>query len=171
MKEKFSIRDLILISFLICLSVILRRFFSVKLPVGSITLGNLPIILSGFILGPISGFIAGALGDILSYISNPKGPYLFPFTITSGFMGFIPAFAVKILNKKKEISFLNILISVTAGQIITSIFMVPFFMELLLKHPFFVWAWKGFLSQIILIPVISYLSYSILKTIENYENK
>ena len=78
------------------ISVILTRFFAGNINLLGIfalrlSFGEVPIMLSGILLGPVYGAVCGALSDIIGYVVNPVGgPYFPGFTLTAALTGLIP---------------------------------------------------------------------------------
>ena len=69
----------------IALSVVFTRFFSQMIIIGGIqtvrlSFGDLPLMLSGMVLGPTYGAITGALADLIGFPLNPQGTYFPGFT-------------------------------------------------------------------------------------------
>lgn len=131
--------------------------------IGSISFGGFPIILSGYLLGPIPGFIIGALSDILGFIIRPSGFGFNPiFTLTSALTGAIPVIVTRLLGERyPRYSFIKVLIGVFVGQMLTSVILVPIFSQLLYMKIFSVEATKAFIKQIVSIPVYSFLIVSL----------
>ena len=105
----------------ISISIVLKILFEVYIPLGGfpslrINLNTIPIILSGFILGPIPGFIIGIISDLLCYVIKPNGPLFLGFTLSSGLAGFIPGILWILLKnrKSKYLKFLNLGVSALA---------------------------------------------------------
>jgi ECF transporter S component (folate family) len=93
-------------AFLIALSIILTRFFSIKITVYGVEgvrigLGVMPIIIAGFRLGLYQGAKVGALADIVGYLLSPGGAYMPHFTLTSALNGVLPSL---LIGKKEKIS-------------------------------------------------------------------
>jgi len=129
--------------FLIALSIILTRIASLRIAIGGaegirIGLGKLPIILGGIIFGPWAGGLIGALSDLLGYFINPMGAYIPHFTLTSALAGMIPATILILIRKKNEPNIFDLGIAITTGQVITSIILIPYFLNTLFGIP-----WKS----------------------------
>jgi len=125
--------------FLIALNIILTRIASLRIAIGGVEgirigLGKLPIILGGIIFGPLSGGLIGAFSDLLGYFINPIGVYMPHFTLTSALAGIIPA-AILILMRKEEPNVFDLGIAITAGQVIISIILIPYFLNILFGIP------------------------------------
>lgn len=131
-----------------------------SLRVESISFGGFPIILSGYLLGPIQGFTVGAISDILGFIVRPSAFAFNPlFTLTSALTGLLPVFITKLLKEKyPNFSFIKIFVGVLLGQLITSVIMVPIFSSILYgQQTFWVLAAKAFVKQALSIPIYAIL--------------
>ncbi|MDD5016031.1 MAG: folate family ECF transporter S component, partial [Atribacterota bacterium] len=95
----------------------------------------LPIILGGIVFGPLAGGIIGAFSDLLGYFINPIGAYMPHFTLTSALTGMIPAFVLSLFRKKEELKTLELGIAITSGHIMTSLLMVPYFLNSIFDIP------------------------------------
>lgn len=89
--KRFSVRTMAVGGVLIALNVVLSRLVSI--PIGNafrISLGSVPIILSGLWLGSLAGGICGAAGDLLGCMVAGYAPNPF-ITASTVLMGVIPA--------------------------------------------------------------------------------
>ena len=85
----FSISELTVSAMLVALGIVLS-FVRIPLSqVTEITLTGLPIALGGYLFGPLTGFVIGALVDGGGCLIAPKGPYFPGFTLSSGLIGLI----------------------------------------------------------------------------------
>jgi len=98
----------------IAIAIVLKLAFEIYIPLGGfpalrVSLTTLPIMLSGFLLGPAAGFVVGFITDTLAYIVKPAGPYFVGFTISSGLSGLIPGLIWKFLKHKniKHLEWIN----------------------------------------------------------------
>ena len=148
------------LAFLTALTIILTRILSIRIPIAGVEgvrvgFGALPIIFAGIAFGPVAGGIVGALGDILGYFINPLGAYMPHFTFTSFLTGFIPGFIVFYVLKRCR-TLPVILIAISVGQLITSLTLVPYFINTLFEVPFTVLMPPRLISQLINIPIYVY---------------
>ncbi|MFW5788288.1 MAG: folate family ECF transporter S component [Halanaerobiales bacterium] len=139
MKNKFPTNKLVYMALMMSLSIVLTRILSLRIPfygVESIRIGfgGLPIILAGITMGPLAGGIVGALADLLGFWINPVGAYMPHFTITAFLTGFIPGIIFLYFFRGKN-NYLSLLLSIAPGQIITSIILVPYFINTLFGAP------------------------------------
>jgi ECF transporter S component (folate family) len=142
MREK--VRHLAFTGIFIAMSVVLTRFASLRIAIGGIEgirigFGTLPIILSGMLLGPISGALTGALADIIGFVLSPMGPYFPHFTLTSSLYGVIPGIVSLLPFHSKT---LRTFCAVAIPQVGVGLFLTPYFLHTLFDMP-----WK-----ILLVP-------------------
>lgn len=169
---KFSTKQIAIMSVLIAMAVILRRFLSIQLPFGIISFGAFPIIISGFIFGPVAGGIVGALSDIAGYPFFPKGPYFPHFTLTSALTGIIPVLILRLIHRAEGVpGFVMLLISIFIGQLVTTVILVPYFLEILLGIPFWYRATANFIIQMVHIPIYAFFSFYVLRAYTGIGNK
>ncbi len=164
---KISSHKITTMGFLIALSIILTRIASLRLAIGGVEgirigLGRLPIILGGIIFGPLAGGLIGAFSDLLGYFINPIGAYMPHFTLTSALTGIIPAI-ILILMRKGEPNIFNLGIAITAGQVITSIILIPYFLNILFGLPWKVLMLPRIISEPIQVFIYAYIINIILK--------
>lgn len=164
---KMKTRKVVYLAFLIALSIILTRLLSLRIAIGGVEgirigFGGLPIIFAGVIFGPLAGGIVGALSDILGFMINPMGAYMPHFTLTSFLTGFIPGLLTMYLFKS-NLNFWTLVISISIGQVITSVIMVPIFLQSLFGVPLKVTLWPRVIGQLIHIPLYAYLIRTLVK--------
>lgn len=167
-KLKIKTKRIAYLAFLTALTIILTRILSIRIPVAGVEgvrigFGALPIIFAGVAFGPVAGGIVGALGDIMGYFINPMGAYMPHFTLTSFLTGFIPGVIVfYVLRRCRTLPVIFIAISI--GQVVTSLIMVPYFINLLFGVPYTVLMPPRLISQLINIPIYAYF----IKVLLNY---
>ncbi len=87
-------RSIAYASLFVALSVVINTF-----RIGSVSFGGVPIIFSGYVLGPVMGFIVGAMADIVGFIVRPSGNAFNPvFVLTSALTGMLPILVTKLLE-------------------------------------------------------------------------
>ena len=137
--KKFPTKKIVYMAFLMALNIILERMLSLRIPFFGVEgirigFGALPVILAGITFGPLAGGIVGGLGDLLGFSIMPLGGYMPHFTLTAFLTGFIPGLLFFYVFKKKY-SFWSLLIPIAVGQVITSIILVPIFLNVLFGSP------------------------------------
>lgn len=157
------VKRMVYISFFVAISVV-----ATTLRFGIVSFGGLPIILSGFLMGPSAGFVVGAIVDIVSFIIRPSGSFNILFTITSGLTGFIPAYLIMFMGAKyPNYTFWKVLFSIAIGQILTSVIMVPIILNVFLKMNI----WQKFIGaaikQAYSIPVYALVIMALYEDLKN----
>lgn len=166
--KKLTARNIVIYGMLIALNVVLTRVGSIRIGGGGteiirIGFGGYPIIFAGILFGPIAGGVVGAIGDIVGMIISPMGAYMPHFTLTAALTGIIPGLVM--MNCKDiacKTSFKRLLLAIGVGEVITSIILVPYFMNSLFGVPFAVSLPPRIISQAITIPLYAYATKIIL---------
>jgi len=161
MKNLTNTKKLARLSFLIALNIILTRFLSLRIAIGGvegirIASRSRPVIFVGIAFGPIAGGIVGGIADIVGYFINPMGAYMPHFTLTAFLTGFIPGIVMKIMVGNKN-RYWQLLLAIATGQIISSVILVPIFLQMLFGVPIEVTILPKVISQAIMIPVYAYM--------------
>lgn len=127
-----------------------------------------PIILSGFLLGPVGGFWTGALADVMSYMIKPGGPFIPLFTLTSGLAGALPcllylAFTRRDGQGRLPLRPLKLLLAIALSQWLTKVFLVAFLRSLVFSLPWQALALQATAEQALHAPLYAYFSWVILR--------
>jgi ECF transporter S component (folate family) len=167
-QMKISSHKITTMGLLMALAIILTRIASLRIAIGGVEgirigLGRLPIILGGIIFGPLVGGIIGAFSDLIGYFINPIGVYMPHFTLTSALAGMIPAFVLSLFRKKEELKTLELGIAITAGQVITSIILISYFLNIVFGLPWKVLLPPRIVAEPIQIFIYTYTINMILK--------
>jgi len=112
--KKFTALSIVRAGLFIAMSLVLKVVFEIYIPLGGIpalriNFAQIPIMLSGIILGPVIGFCSGAAADIINFMVKPGGPFFPGFTLVSALSGFIPGLIFKYLKKELNFNLLNTL--------------------------------------------------------------
>ena len=149
--------------FLIALNIVLSRIITIP---GIINFGGFPIIFAGVVFGPVVGGIVGAVGDVVSFIVRPTGAFMPHFVLTSALTGIIPGVIIRLLKAKlPKIPLWKIFISILVGQVITSVLMVPYFLNTLFSTPLMVTMSKAVVKQAINIPAYSIIIKGLVESL------
>lgn len=155
-------RRMVLMALLVALGIVLTRFLSLRFAIGSIEgvrigFGGFPAIFGGIILGPLAGGVIGAVTDVLGFFINPMGPYMPHFSITAALTGAIPGF-IYIYFLKRQSTWVNLILAISIGQIITSLLLTPYFLQTLFEIPMTVTMIPRLVGQAINIPIYVWLT-------------
>jgi ECF transporter S component (folate family) len=170
-KKTMDIRTIVKAGFLVAISIVMTRFAFVMLPIAGvsalrISFGEMPLMLSGFLFGPLVGGLTGIAADLLGVLINPQGPYYPGFTISSMMWGILPGIITYILEKKvpisKMFSFKFVLVSVAISSIIVTLLNTVWLSDLF-GTAIIILLPPRLLSAAISIPILSILLTAILK--------
>lgn len=166
--KKISTREMVYLSFLVALNIVLSRVASIRINIGAVEgirigFGAFPTIFAGIMFGPLAGGIVGALGDFLGYFINPTGFYFPPITLSAALGGVIPALVLRTFFKNQPDSLWQYLIAIGIGQLITTIILTPYFLQIGFNIPFFVTLPARIVAQCINVPLYSFLTLAIKK--------
>ena len=138
MRKNEKIRKLTTTAMLIALSVIIGFFCKTFLNFGAglfrITFENLPIIMSGIIMGPFVGGAVGLASDLLSYFLSPQAyPPNLIVTLGATMVGIISGIVSKYIIKKRgkmQIIWSGALAHIIGSMIIKPIGLYQFYQAL-----------------------------------------
>lgn len=112
--KRFTALSIVRAGLFIAMSLVLKVVFEIYIPLAGIpalriNFAQIPIMLSGIILGPVIGFSSGAAADLINFMVKPGGPFFPGFTLVSALSGFIPGLIFKYLKKELNFNLLNTL--------------------------------------------------------------
>ncbi len=81
-----------IIGILIALYFICDRFLAINMLTNEYKLSFVPLIIASVFLGPVYGALVGGIGDVLSSLIMPIGPYFPGFTVVSVIKGLAVGF-------------------------------------------------------------------------------
>lgn len=151
----------------IALNIILTRYFSYMVYIGGaqavrLSFGEIPLMLSGFILGPAYGAFTGALSDLVGYPLNPQGAYFPGFTLTAAITGFLPGLMGKWIQKPLSLKAVTIIVGITT--ITTSLILNTLWLNLIIGKAFALLLPPRIIATFILIPIYVVVIRLLLKT-------
>ena len=152
MNKKFTVNKLTKIAILAALSIVLRRFFTITIPVNKkIGIGYMPIILSGILYGPWFGGLTGALSDVVGMLINPDGIFHPGFTLSAFLMGFGPGLiSFYFFNDKIEEKLnLKIILSCIFGFMIIRLLLDSIWLQQYSRNPYRIYVLRRVPKQLI----------------------
>ncbi len=167
-RNKLSTRTLALAAIFAAMNIILTRAGVIMLFGGIVrlSLGKIPLILSGLLLGPFAGGLAGLVGDILGVIINSHGaPMIHPgFTLSSVLTGAIPG-TIVILSGKKRSSLFNVVTSNIVVLILVNFILDAIWLSQMYGNPYLAVFYTRLVPHIIIGIVNILLTYPLLKSL------
>lgn len=161
-------RVLVKAAFLTALSIVLTRFlYFFPVPTIRISFGEVPIMMSGMIFGPVVGGITGLAADVIGVLINPQGSFHPGFTLSSILWGVVPGLLFLIFRKyktyEKKYSITNIAITVTTCIILISLGLNTLWLSSLFGKGFMVLLPGRVISAIVNIPLQSLIIMTLMK--------
>ncbi|NMA85713.1 MAG: folate family ECF transporter S component [Tissierellia bacterium] len=167
--QKTNTKNIAYFGLLIALNVVLTRVGSIRIGGGGteiirIGFGGYPVIFAGIVFGPLAGGVVGAIGDLIGMVVSPMGPYMPHFTLVAALTGIIPGLIMLMFkDSKSKTNFWKLLLAIAIGQIITSVFITPYFMERLFSVPMVTTVPGRAITQAIQIPLYAYITKVLLQ--------
>lgn len=168
-KQPFlTTRELTLMAMFVAIGVAINT-----VRVGMFSFGGFPIILSGYVLGPVPGLIIGGVTDLVAFIVRPSAfPFNPAYTLTSALTGFIPVFLTRLLGDRyPKYSYLKVLIGTFVGQFLTSVFLVSVFRTVFQASQSSFWVQVGIyagqsaIKQAWSVPLYAFLIVSVIEAL------
>ncbi|MDI9369325.1 MAG: folate family ECF transporter S component [Synergistaceae bacterium] len=161
-QNRFSVRDMVVLSLLVSLNVVLSRIASIRIPIGGVEslrigFGAMPVIFAGLFFGARAGATVGTLGDIAGFIMSPAGGVFMPhFTLSVALAGAIPPLVLRLFGRKEYVtdySLLELLVAIGVGQTVTSVLLTPYFLDMLFGVPFAATVFVRIQTQLVQVPI------------------
>lgn len=174
-ERRFDVGTVVKAGFLVAISIVLTRFASVLIPIGGVqglrlSFGELPIMIAGFLFGPIIGGLTGIAADLIGVLVNPMGPYFPGFTISSMMWGVIPGIIMIISGNGRSFSLKKILISVTISYLLISLVLNTLWISMLYGSAFIVLLPPRILSSVASIPIMGLILNTLLNRLKAFGN-
>ncbi len=178
-KVNISSRNVVMAGFLVAISIVMTRFAYVMLPLAGvgalrISFGEVPLMISGIMFGPLVGALTGVAADIVGFLINPQGPYYPGFTLSSALWGFIPGLFIIYFRKNKTskniFSYRNMLITSIFTTVVVSILLNTLWISQLYGKGFFILLPARLIAGLISIPIYAFIISYLIKFIKQYIN-
>ncbi len=143
------------VGLLIGISVVLTRYFGIMIPIAGImglrlSLGEIPLYLTGIMFGPLAGGAAGAAADLIGMAIAPVGPYFPGFTLSAALTGVIPGLIL--FRRGTRASYIWLLIAVgIAGVTVT--LLNTFWLSMMIQEGVYALLPTRALSRVLIIPL------------------
>lgn len=169
MKMKFTTKNLLLLALFAAISIIFTRFLSFYLPIMAIntvriSLGNIPIVLAGLLLGPVAGAATGIVADVIGTTMFSPFGYFPGFTLSAALVGFLPGILKAYFKDTNKYS--NILIIVFITELITSIGLNTLWVSMMTNVNYFVLMIPRAGITLIMMIIYSWIIYILLKRLK-----
>lgn len=130
-KELSKPGNLAVIAMLAAANVVISSMLSVHTETIKLSFSFLAVAFAAYFFGPVAAAFVGGIGDIVSALAFPVGPYFPGFTLTAVLMGI--CFGLFLYSKTNIV---KISISVLLNELLGSLLMNTFWISFLYKAPF-----------------------------------
>ncbi|MCM8901019.1 folate family ECF transporter S component [Caldicoprobacter algeriensis] len=160
------IRKMAYTGLLTAISIILTRFFAGNVNILGVfalrlSFGEVPIMLSGILLGPVYGAACGALSDIIGYAISPVGgPYFPGFTLTAALTGLIPGLMARYYRNYWNWFFVIIIVTATAA---VSVLLNTLWLSLMHGKAYLALLLPRIIGKAILVPAYAIIIKMVIK--------
>ena len=171
-KRSMDTRTLVKAAFLAAISIVLTRFLYFFIPLAGfpalrISFGEVPIMMSGLIFGPVVGGITGVASDLIGVLVNSQGAFHPGFTLSALLWGLIPGLFAYLFKKsdsyEKIYSFKHIFIAVLVSFIVVSLALNTLWLSSMFGKGFLVLLPGRVVAAIVNIPLQSIIITSLLR--------
>lgn len=173
-------RVLVKAAFLTAISIVLTRFLYYFIPLAGglpgirLSFGEVPIMMSGMIFGPVVGGITGLAADLIGVLINPQGAFHPGFTLSSILWGLIPGLIFLLFKRKNNYnaiySAMNISIAVAICFIIISLGLNTLWLSSMFGKGFMILLPGRVISAIANIPLQSLIIITLMKYLKGIIN-
>lgn len=161
-NELKSVKNLVLIAFMIALSIVVGYFTLAFGNFIKIGFSNLVNEFTCMLFGPVIGIIFGFVSDILKYITKPTGAFFPGFTLNAMIAGML--YGIMLYHKK--ITFKRVFLAELLVTIIVNLGLATFWLCVMYGNSFMVIFPMRLLKSLIMLPINSFLLYTIIKAFE-----
>ncbi len=164
-----STRTIVYVGLLTGISVVLTRYFGIMVPIAGImglrlSLGEIPLYLTGIMFGPLAGGAAGAAADLIGMAVAPVGPYFPGFTLSAALTGLIPG--IILFRRGTDVTFVWLLVpAAITGLIVT--FLNTVWLTMMMQEGIYALLPSRVLSRVLIIPVHALLLWVLSSRLKN----
>lgn len=128
---KVNVKAMAVMALLIAINIVLSQTLSIHTWNIKIGFSFIPVVVAAMMYGPAAAGLVAAMGDIVSAVAFPVGPYFPGFTLTTVLTG-----AVFGVFLKKKPTTVRIVIAVLIVQMVIGWFGNTYFISVLYGSPF-----------------------------------
>lgn len=128
---KVNVKAMSVVALLVAINIVLSQTLSIHTWNIKIGFNFIPVVVAAMLYGPAAAGVVAAMGDVVSAIAFPVGPYLPGFTLTAVLTGVVFG-----LFLKKKPTVIKIVIAVMIVQLAIGLFGNTFFISVLYGSPY-----------------------------------
>ena len=128
---KVNVKAMSVVALLVAINIVLSQTLSIHTWNIKIGFNFIPVVVAAMLYGPAAAGVVAAMGDVVSAIAFPVGPYFPGFTLTAVLTGVVFG-----LFLKKKPTVIKIVIAVMIVQLAIGLFGNTFFISVLYGSPY-----------------------------------
>ncbi|NLJ74293.1 MAG: folate family ECF transporter S component [Firmicutes bacterium] len=169
---RFTTRTATNLGLLTAISIVLTRVFGFIIPIAGvgalrISFGEIPIMLSGILFGPVAGAVTGVAADLIGYAINSHGGAFFPgFTLTAALTGIIPG--LLLFRRMKDPQWWQVGLTVLVTDLITGVFLNTLWLTIMFGQGFFILLPARLLARLVTLPIYTLVVFLVGRAYQSY---
>lgn len=169
---RFTTRTATNLGLLTAISIVLTRVFGFIIPIAGvgalrISFGEIPIMLSGILFGPVAGAVTGVAADLIGYAINSHGGAFFPgFTFTAALTGIIPG--LLLFRRMKDPQWWQVGLTVLVTDLITGVFLNTLWLTIMFGQGFFILLPARLLARLVTLPIYTLVVFLVGRAYQSY---
>jgi len=164
--KKFNTKRLVAIGLLTAIHIVLSRFCSINAWNIKIGFSFVPLLVAGYLYGPLPAAVVGGLADFLGAILFPIGPYFPGFTLTCALSG---ALFGLLLHRRQTV--LRIVGAAVVNQFVLGLLVNSFWISVLYGSPYGALLATRVIQSAILAPVEFVVMTAMTRGLARYRNE
>ncbi len=171
-NKRIGTREMVQAAFLVAISIAMTRFLYFFVPIAGfpairISFGEIPLMISGLLFGPLIGGIGGIVADIIGIMVNSQGAFHPGFTLSSMLWGAIPGLLGIYFKSRGEarnpFTIQRIVLTVTICFVVISLGLNTLWLSSMFGKGFMVMLPGRVIAALVNIPLQSYIINLLLK--------
>ncbi len=166
MKNKITVKNLVLLGLLIALNIVLTRLLSIPLsPTIRLSFGFIAIALMGYLFGPWQAALGAALGDMIGcMLFLPGQGFAIGITLSVAVSGIIYG----LFFHKKKVHILRVIAAQVATFVVCTLFLTTLALSLLMGKGFLVLLVERAIANLLILPVYCGVLFAVLMSLKGY---
>lgn len=163
---KWKTRTIVFMGLLAAMSIILTRLFGFMIvPTIRVSFGDVPIILSGILFGPLAGAVTGITADLVGVMLRSQGGFFIGFTLSAALTGLIPGLFFR-NNRDGKYPLSKIILSSITVNIVVSLVLNTLWLVIMYNKGLFVILPGRLLARLVIVPLEIFFLATILRALK-----
>lgn len=164
MKKSFTTRNIVAMGLMAALYAAL---YAMKIPIAvesRVSLTFIPVAVSGYLMGIPAGILVGGIGDLLSCLLFPSGPYYPGFTVSSMLVGAI--YGVFFMGKREKNIRMRVIGATVVITVLVNMLINTLWLSQLYEKAYFVFLISRSIKNLIVFPFQTIVTIMLIDTLD-----